>query len=463
MDSLNIPINTVSLTFEQAEAMAQRQLKKHHVAVMLLHWFNAMVWLVELATGAALISSPHFRIAPVWYLDIVQGFFGSRAHMLRFHIAIGITWILVFAVYGTFGFRTYLAREVLEREIALDWDDLVWLRVRLLRILGRSNEPLPSQGIYNAGQKLFALLVYAMIPIIMITGLVMAFHLMSTSLVAWAVVLHFVAAGLVVSGLLIHVYMGAVFPEEKPAFFSMITGTVNELYAYRHHFKWWKEVKMQERQWKQDMEGSGGSAGPEDGHPATAETPGLASDVTQPRRGLGGILHRVFRTPEYWPPYVAGVGLGLTLLATFILMGEGLGASGGFTKYLAAFIAWVAPHYVVHSSYWSEYAGNGQSPLVSFGAFELIGVVVGGFVSGWLAHRLRITVDKGPRVSVRSRYALALLGGVLTGYGARLARGCTSGLGLSGGALLSAGAWAFMMAVFAAGFVGAYFVRRYWI
>ena len=47
---------------------------------------------------------------------------------------------------------------------------------------------------------------------------------MSTTLVAWAVVLHFVAVGLVFSGLMIHVYMGAVFPEEKPAFFSMITG-----------------------------------------------------------------------------------------------------------------------------------------------------------------------------------------------------------------------------------------------
>ena len=144
-------------------------------------------------------------------------------------------------------------------------------------------------------------------------------------------------------------------------------------------------------------------------------------------------------------------------------MGEGLGASGGFTRYLTAFIAWVAPHYVSHSSYWGEYAGNGQSPLLSFSAFELIGVLVGGLVPGWLAHRLRISVDKGPRVSARARYALALLGGVLTGYGARLARGCTSGLALSGGALLSAGAWAFMMAVFAAGFVGAYFVRRYWI
>jgi formate dehydrogenase gamma subunit len=463
MDSWSIPNHPVPLTFEQAEAMAQRQIKKHHVAIMLLHWFNAMVWLMELATGAALISSPHFRVAPYWYIAIVRGFFGSRAHMLWFHIAVGITWIVVFAVYGTFGFRTYLAREVLGREIALDWDDLTWLRVRLLRILGRSSEPLPPQGVYNAGQKLFALLVYNMIPIIMLTGLVMAFHLVSTTLVAWAVVLHFVAVGLVISGLMIHVYMGAVFPEEKPAFFSMITGTVNELYAYRHHFKWWKEVKMQEREWKQQMEGTGGDAGPENIDLAAGAAPELAEDITLRRSGLKHVLHRVFRELDYWPPYVAGVGLGLTLLATFILMGEGLGASGGFTRYLVAVISWIAPNYAAQSPYWSDYAQPGQSPLISFGSFELIGVVVGGFVSGWLAHRLRITVDKGPRVSVRARYALALLGGVLTGYGARLARGCTSGLALSGGALLSAGAWAFMMAVFAAGFVGAYFVRRYWI
>jgi len=291
----------------------------------------------------------------------------------------------------------------------------------------------------------------------------MAFHLGGTTLVSWAVILHFVAVGLVVSGLMIHVYMGAVFPEEKPAFFSMITGSVNELYAYRHHFKWWKEVKMQEREWKQEMEGTGGEAGPGDGN-APAPATGESAVGTPIRAGVkGGIFRRIFRQPEYWPPYVAGVGLGITLLMTFILMGQGLGASGGFTRYLVALLSWAAPDYVARNPYWSEYAQPGQSPLMSFLVFELIGVVAGGFVSGWLAHRVRISVDKGPHISARSRYALALVGGVLTGYGARLARGCTSGLALSGGAVLSAGAWAFMMAVFAAGFIGAYFVRRSWI
>ena len=106
----------------------------------------------------------------------------------------------------------------------------------------------------------------------------------------------------------------------------------------------------------------------------------------------------------------------------------------------------------------------GQSPLFDFLVFELIGVAIGGFVSGWLAGRLQITRGQRPTHLVRrSRYAFALGGGILTGLGARLARGCTSGLALSGGAVLSAGAFVFMMCVFAAGFVGAYFLRRNWL
>ena len=464
MGTTPLPVSPAPLTVEQAEAMSQRHIKKHHVAIMLLHWFNASVWLFELATGAALIASPYFRLMPYWYIDMMESLFGSRANMLQFHIVVGIAWVIVFLVYGIFGFRTYLAKQIFEKEIALDRDDINWLIIRTLRILKKSDELLPPQDSYNAGQKLFALLVYAMIPIIMITGLIMAFHLFSTTAVAWAVVLHFTAVGLVVSGLIIHVYMGAVFPEEKAAFFSMLTGMVSELYAYRHHFKWWKEVKMQEQAWIHEIQGGSGSTGiaPPISSPGNA-APKAAPEKTNEKHAPPWTFKRIFRAPEYWPPYVAGAGLGLTLLATFVLMGQGLGASGGFTRYLVAFIAWVAPNYAVHNAYWGNYIQPGHSPLIAFLVFELFGVVIGGFISGWLAGRVRIAVDKGPRISRRTRYALALGGGILTGYGARLARGCTSGLALSGGAVLSVGAWIFMLAVFAAAFGGAWFMRRYWL
>ena len=439
------------LSVAEIDAMSQRQIKKHHVAIILLHWFNAIVWLLELSTGVALISSPYFRVAPNWYLQIVQGIFGTRANMLHFHIAVGLTWAIIFIVYGTFGFQTYLRKEVLQKEIALDRDDVRWLLVRVGNMIRGTKDKLPPQGVYNAGQKLFAILVYMMIPLVMISGIIMSFHLISTTVVAWAVVIHFFAVGMVVSGLLIHVYMGAVFPEEKPAFFSMITGTVNELFAYRHHHKWWKEVAMERAVFEREM--SSGIADPE---PAVAEQPTSA-------QAKGNMLMRALRDPDYWPPYAAGFGLGLTLLAAFVVMGQGLGASSAFTRLVAWTLEKLSPAYASDSLYWSRYLQPGQSALYDFIVFEVVGAAMGGFVSGWLSGRLKITVDKGPRISKATRYAFALGGGVLTGIGARLARGCTSGLALSGGAVLSVGAFVFMMSVFAAGFIGAYFVRRNWL
>lgn len=248
-----IPEAPVPLTVEQAEIMSQQQVKKHHVAVVLLHWFNAIIWFFELTTGAALLVAPAYRIAPQWYLTIMEEVFGSRANLLRFHIAAGLIWTIVFLVYALFGWRHYLHTEVLRKEIGLDRDDFDWLRIRTLMLLNRTKEHLPPQGAYNAGQKMYALLVYTMVPLIMISGLIMTFHLIATPIVAWAMVLHFFAAGMVVSGLMIHVYMGAVFPEERPAFYSMITGMVDELYAYRHHFKWWRDVKHQQKEWEREL------------------------------------------------------------------------------------------------------------------------------------------------------------------------------------------------------------------
>lgn len=253
MSTSAVPDFPVPLTPDAAQAMAQRQIKKHHVAIVLLHWFNATTWLLELTTGTGLIVSPNYRFAPMWYLQMMEGIFGSRANILRFHIAAGILWTIVFLVYAIFGFRHYLRVEVLQHEIGLDRDDMVWLKVRLLMLLNRTQHPLPPQGVYNAGQKLFALLVYSAVPVIMLTGLTMTFHWFGPSVVAWAMIVHFFVVGMVTSGLMVHVYMGAVFPEEKPAFYSMITGAVNELYAYHHHFKWWKEVKTQEEIWKQEL------------------------------------------------------------------------------------------------------------------------------------------------------------------------------------------------------------------
>jgi hypothetical protein len=88
--------------------------------------------------------------------------------------------------------------------------------------------------------------------------------------------------------------------------------------------------------------------------------------------------------------------------------------------------------------------------------------MMGGLVSGIAAKRFRFAIQRGPSISVPARLAFALIGGVLVGYAAQLARGCTSGQALSGGAVLSAGSWVFMFSVFGGGYAIAYFVRRLW-
>lgn len=165
---------------------------------------------------------------------------------------------------------------------------------------------------------------------------------------------------------------------------------------------------------------------------------------------------------DYVNPYFAGILLGLVLFLAFFFTGNGLGASGGLNRILVFFEDLVAPGHIDRVSYLLEMAGGDRNPLDSWVVYVTIGTVLGGFVSGWRNGRVKLETNRGPQVPVRVRWLMAFLGGTLMGYGARLARGCTSGQALSGGAVLSVGSWAFMFAVFGGGYALAYFLRKFW-
>ncbi|MEN8129002.1 MAG: cytochrome b/b6 domain-containing protein [Pseudomonadota bacterium] len=236
--------NPEGFSVARREAMAYRFIKKHHVVAMLLHWFNAVVWLGELVTGAALVVADKYRFVPSRFNEILLGVFGSRAELLTLHIGIGVLWVAVLLIYGVFGFKTYFLN-FLRNDLVMDRDDLSWLKNKLRQILGLDYR-LPEQDIYNAGQKCYAWVVVGTLGIA-ITGFVMAFHLGPLWLIQWSIPVHFALVGAIVAGLVIHIYMGAILPEERPAFFSMLHGRVNELYAYEHHTKWWRSYKEDER------------------------------------------------------------------------------------------------------------------------------------------------------------------------------------------------------------------------
>ncbi|MFA3782672.1 YeeE/YedE thiosulfate transporter family protein [Melioribacteraceae bacterium 4301-Me] len=166
----------------------------------------------------------------------------------------------------------------------------------------------------------------------------------------------------------------------------------------------------------------------------------------------------------YSNPYLVGFGLGLVLLATFVIMGRGLGASGAMSSIVAVTVDKLSPEYASQNSFFKNYLGDGTTnPLKDWLVFEVLGVFVGGFISALLAGRIKRTVEKGPHISTSLRLVFAFVGGSFMGFGAMLARGCTSGQALTGGALLNLGSWVFMLMVFAGAYAMAYFIRRQWL
>ena len=168
------------------------------------------------------------------------------------------------------------------------------------------------------------------------------------------------------------------------------------------------------------------------------------------------------RAKPYMNPYLAGILLGIVLFLAFFITGSGLGASGGLNRLLVYVQNIVAPEHIDHVPYLLKMAGGSSNPLESWIVFLTVGTVFGGFISGLFGRRIKIETNKGPQISNTTRWIMAFIGGGLMGYGARLARGCTSGQALSGGAALSVGSWAFMFAVFAGAYAFAYFLRRFW-
>lgn len=164
---------------------------------------------------------------------------------------------------------------------------------------------------------------------------------------------------------------------------------------------------------------------------------------------------------RFWNPYVGGVALGLVLLVTFLVMGKGLGASGATFRTGVWVVNAVAPAHASNVPAMSSVTEDGN-PLNDWLVFEVVGVLIGGVAAAATSGRLRSEVLRGPTFAKGARIALAIAGGVMMGFAAKLTRGCTSGQALSGGAALSVGAWAFMFSVFAGGYAAAWFNRRQW-
>ena len=152
----------------------------------------------------------------------------------------------------------------------------------------------------------------------------------------------------------------------------------------------------------------------------------------------------------FWSPVWAGVALGFVLLLTFMLTGHGVGATGATTRLTAWLGLQLAPAATASNSYLAPLVQGGH-PLSSWITWQVIGVALGALASAFWAGRLRVQWDGEHSIGRARRILTALVGGLLAGFGARVAAGCTSGLGLSGAATLSIAAFVFLGVFFIVG------------
>ncbi len=164
---------------------------------------------------------------------------------------------------------------------------------------------------------------------------------------------------------------------------------------------------------------------------------------------------------SFWSPYLAGIGLGLTLLATFYIMGKGLGASSAFSIASAVATQKISPEYAGSLKYFSGYLSSG-SPLRDWIVLEILGLFVGALSGALLSRNFKWKFDRASGMGSATRFFTAFTGGVMLGFAGRLARGCTSGVALTGGAQLAIAGWVFVISMFISGFLFAAIFRRLW-
>lgn len=152
---------------------------------------------------------------------------------------------------------------------------------------------------------------------------------------------------------------------------------------------------------------------------------------------------------ESWSAIAAGAWLGVTVAVSEAAYGQPIAASGAFERLAAYLGRAIFPQ--------SPYYAYVMRPAITWPVWLMLGAVAGSFTSARLAGvaRWRWLPDAQWTESFGTapitRLIVGFLGAVLMQIGAGIAGGCTSGLAISGGAVLSPAAFVFMAAMFAGG------------
>lgn len=153
-----------------------------------------------------------------------------------------------------------------------------------------------------------------------------------------------------------------------------------------------------------------------------------------------------------WSPYLVGALLGVLSWLTFYFSDKPIGASSFYATVAGMLGKLVAKKHTEQLGYFKS-----NPPVVDWEFAFVLAAVAGGFLAAftggeianeWLPPMWEARFGEG---TIGLRAVVALLGGALMAFGARVAGGCTSGHGISGTLQLSVGSWIAVICFFVGG------------
>jgi uncharacterized membrane protein YedE/YeeE len=158
-------------------------------------------------------------------------------------------------------------------------------------------------------------------------------------------------------------------------------------------------------------------------------------------------------TEVRWSPYAVGIGIGVLSWLTWLISREPIGCSTSFARSAAMIEKLLRGQKVETKPYYQE-----VQPVIDWQWMLVLGMIVGALISSLLSGDFswQWVSDEWAAAfgtNVLLRVVVALMGGVLLGFGARWADGCTSGHGISGTMQLAVSSWISAICFFVGGIV----------
>lgn len=165
------------------------------------------------------------------------------------------------------------------------------------------------------------------------------------------------------------------------------------------------------------------------------------------------LYQKIFK--EYWNPYVAISIAGLLSALYFGITGTVWAVTGEFTRFGGHILQWFG----VDVSHWAYFnlIGMQGTPISRTDGWIVIGMLIGALITILLSNSFKIRMPRQKR-----RLMQGFAGGIIAGFGARLALGCNLAAFFTGVPQFSFHAWIFMMMTAVGTYFGVKVVNTKW-